>query len=376
MKEKIAEYYFPISKLMYTFSLIAYFIHEGGSSNYNKNILEVGLLLIFVAVTMFYDLFEKKNIILLILSLIICGILIIRLGEVHLLLVPLVVLDIIEYFKLSRYLYILTFLGIVNLDGNELIYIISCVSCIIIYFQHHYIIQMYKTSLNSFIDNESSLKTNIENQKTKYKDDMEKSTLAFENMFLEEKSRLSQALHDKIGHSINGSIYQLEASKLLIESKPEESKNIVQAVIDNLRKSLDEIRVILRNEKPNKGQLALLQLRNLCENFNDSYDINAKLVCNGEIKMVPECIWEVILDNTLESFSNALKYSGCKIIKVDIAILNKVVRCSINDDGRGCNSIIYGMGLAGMEQRTKNVHGNFNVRSEVGFEINMILPIK
>lgn len=376
MKEKMAEYYFPVSKLIYMFSLIAYFIHMSGNVNYNRNILEVGLLFIFVAVNTFYELFEKKNIILISFSLIICGILIFSLGEVHYLLIPLVILDLIEYFQLSRYLYFLTFLGIVLISGNELVYIISCVSCNIIYFQHYYIIKGYKTNLSSFIDNESSLKTNIENQKVKYKDDMKKSSLAFENLFLEEKSRLSQALHDKIGHSINGSVYQLEASKLLIESKPEDSKNIVQAVIDNLRKSLDEIRAILRNEKPNKGQLALLQLRNLCENFNDNYNINAKLVCNGEIKMVPESSWQVILDNTIESFSNALKYSGCKTIKIDIVILNKLVRCSISDDGRGCNNIIEGMGLAGMKERTKAIHGNFSVRSEIGFEINMLLPIK
>lgn len=370
------EYYFPMAKLIYIFSLIIYFITSGPTSIYAKSILEISLVFIFIAATLFYELIDKKNVILLVLCLFISILLVFNFKTFYSVLIPIIVLDLIAYFGLPPHLYLLTFFIVLQKDSNRIIYFIACLFCNIIYFQHYYIINTYKVLLNTFTNTEESLKTSIEKQRIKHKDDIEKFTLALENKSLEERSRLSQALHDKIGHSINGSVYQLEACKLLIYNNPEDSNKIVQAVIDNLRKSLDEIRSILRKEKPSKGKLSLMQLRKLCENFKESYNINAKLVCSGNINEVPEYIWEIIIDNSIEAFSNALKYSGCKNIKINIAILNKLVRCSIEDDGRGCTNIKDGMGLTGMKERTKSVHGNIFITSNLGFEINMLLPIK
>ncbi|AGK98089.1 sensor histidine kinase [Clostridium pasteurianum] len=369
MNEKIMENYFPIAKLIYIFSLIIYFIATNVTIIYERSILEISLLFIFTSATLFYELLDKKSIILLILCLSICIILIFNFQSFYSVLIPIVALDLITYFGLPSYLYLLTFLIVLQKDNNRIIYFIACLCCNIMYFQHYYIINAYKAILTDFTNTEEDLKTSIEKQRMRHKNDIEKFTLALENKSLEERSRLSQALHDKIGHSINGSVYQLEACKLLIKDNPLDSKKIIQAVIDNLRKSLDEIRAILRKEKPNKGQLSLIQLRKLCENFKENYNINAKIVCSGEINEVPEHIWEIILNNSIEAFSNALKYSGCKNIKINIVILNKLVRCSIEDDGRGCSNIKEGMGLTGMKERTKAANGNIFITSNLGFEI-------
>ena len=378
MKERIQEYYFSIVKLVYIFSLVIYSIIINTSSNidYTKSILQVGMLLMFTAIMVLYEILDKKSFSLLVAASIIGGVLYFGYQSLYSLLIPIIILDLIAYFELPLYFYFLTFIVILQRSENNAMYFIACTCCNIIYFQHYYIVNRYKTLLNDFICNEESLKTSMENQNVKYKNEVERFSFTFENKLLEEKSRLSQALHDKIGHSINGSVYQLEACKLLIQHNPEHSKNIVQAVIDNLRKSLDEIRIILRKEKPSKGEMALLQLWKLCEGFNENYSINAKLTCSGESSEVPEYIWEVILDNSIEAFSNALKYSRCKNINISIAVLNKLVRCAITDDGVGCNNINEGMGLAGMKERTKAVDGNVYVTSNVGFEINMLLPIR
>ena len=59
--------------------------------------------------------------------------------------------------------------------------------------------------------------------------------LEAENKVLSERATLSQTLHDKLGHNINGSIYQLEAVKLLIDKDPGKAGGMVQSVIDQLR---------------------------------------------------------------------------------------------------------------------------------------------
>lgn len=375
MNEKIMEYYFPMVKLAYILSLIVYFIVINSGFNYEKDILQIAILLSFVSIMVIYELLPKRNLILLFLGTAICITLTFGFQSFYCLLIPVVILDLIIYFKLPKYLALLTFLMVLLKNGNEMSYFITCTACNIIYFQHYCIINKYETLLSSFINSEANLKNSIENQKVKHKLNIEKFSLAYEKRMLEDKGRLSQQLHDKIGHSINGSVYQLEASKLLMEKDIDESKKIVQAVIDNLRSSLDEIRAILRKEKPTKGELSLFRLKKLCEEFNESYNIKAKLTCSGEGSQVPEQIWEIILDNSVEAFSNALKYSDCKTIKITIAVLNKLVRCTIKDDGRGCSNFKEGMGISGMKERTETVNGNIYVSSELGFEINMLLPI-
>ena len=195
-----------------------------------------------------------------------------------------------------------------------------------------------------------------------------------ENRILEERSSLSQALHDKLGHNINGSIYQLEAIKVLMEKDPERSKEMTQAVIDQLRTGMDEIRGILRKERPEKKELALIQLYNLCRDCNDK-GVETNLETEGDVDVLNEKLWEVILDNSFEAVTNSMKYSKCKNILITIRVMNKLVRCTIRDDGVGCNSFSDGMGISGMRRRVREVGGTLDFETVGGFTVNMLLPL-
>ena len=191
---------------------------------------------------------------------------------------------------------------------------------------------------------------------------------------LEERADLSQTLHDMLGHNINGSVYQLEAVKVLLEKEPDVSKEMVQAVIDQLRSGMDEIRVILRKERPKKYKLAVLQLEKLCEECR-AKGVETELITEGELKDIPEKYLEVILDNAYEAVSNSMKYAKCSKIKISIHVLNKMIRCSISDNGIGCKEIIDGMGISGMRKRIREINGILDFETEVGFTINMLLPL-
>lgn len=292
-----------------------------------------------------------------------------------LLLIPLAVLDTVILFRLNFSFSLLALTGIfIDLD-HCFIYSIYCLFIIIIYFQNFIVIEKYKKYLEDFEKEEYQLKDSINTQDTIYKEQLEKSSLAFENKMLEEKARLSQALHDKLGHSINGSVYQLEACKILMEKDPVQSGKIVQGVIDNLRTSMDEIRIILRREKPDKKRMAYLQLVQLCEECREKYGIQAEFKMEGEDKQISELIWEAILDNAIEAVTNALKYSNCTKLSIEIIILHKVIRCSIKDNGIGCSLLKEGMGIQGMKNRARKVNGYIDITCDNGFHINMIIPL-
>lgn len=261
---------------------------------------------------------------------------------------------------------------IVDNPVNGILFVIFVIA---VYFQERVIIEKYRSDIGMEEEVQLELKTDMEKQNYFHRQELKKSRLKFENQMLEDRNRISQALHDKLGHSINGSVYQLEAAKLLVQKKPEECEKILGSVIDQLRLSMDEIRAILRSERPDKKRIASLALQSLCEECESQYNIHTELNISDAEETIPESIWEIILDNTYEAVTNALKYANCHNIFIDIVVMNKVVRCTIRDDGKGAMDIQEGMGIAGMKKRVRAIKGYIDIESEAGFTINMILPL-
>ncbi len=265
-------------------------------------------------------------------------------------------------------------MSLVNKDSDPSAHLTITLLLSIIYIQHDHIVEYYHKRTKEDDANEQMLKHDIGRKETEMKAELQRSLLTAENQVLEERALLSQTLHDKLGHNINGSVYQLEAVKLLMEKDPEKSKTMIQAVIDQLRTGMDEIRAILRNKRPEKHRLAAAQLENLCEDCRTK-GIDAKLEKEGEMSLVPEKYLEIILDNCFEAVSNSLKYSGCSKILIKICVMNKFVRCSISDNGNGCTNVTDGMGISGMRRRVRQVNGILEINPEMGFMVNMILPL-
>ena len=238
----------------------------------------------------------------------------------------------------------------------------------VLYIQNDLVNEDYRRQMLDSMVYEQSLKKDIDRK------DVEARLLA-ENRILEERAELSQTLHDKLGHNINGSIYQLEASKLLLDKDPEKAKTMIGGVTDQLRTGMDEIRAILRRERPEKKKLAMIRLYDLCEDCN-SKGVEANLVTEGDTDLITDMQWETILDNAFEAVSNSMKYAQCKHIDISIIVLNKMIRCTIKDDGVGCKNIVDGMGLSGMRQRMREISGVLSFESKRGFAVNMLIPMK
>ena len=283
--------------------------------------------------------------------------------------------DIISYLKPSFIWYFTPLIfGIIESDINSYVRILACLFIGIIHIQHDFIVESYRKQTVEDTLSEQQLKKNIYKKEHEMQEEMRKGLLQAENQLLEERAQLSQTLHDKLGHNINGSVYQLEAIKVIMDKEPETSKRMIQGVIDQLRTGMDEIRAILRKERPKKYRLATIQLEKLCEDCV-SKGVDAKLVTDGDLSKVPDKYLEIVLDNAYEAVSNAMKYARCTKIEIKIHVLNQMLRCSISDNGIGCKEIEDGMGISGMRRRVREVNGVLDFETEAGFTINMLLPI-
>lgn len=375
MEERFRNHYFVILRIALLLVLEVYIILS--QSVLTGASVEVLLLLaLFIGAIAGKELMERKyQIIWLGTAGIIWIIMLFAIGTTFTLLGIYLCYEVLTYFKPRLFWYILPVgIAFISSEIGSSVQLMMATLVGFIYCQHDFVVEPYRKQTKEDTITEQRLKHDINRREHEMKEEVRKSLLMAEKQMLEERAELSQTLHDKLGHNINGSVYQLEAVKVLLEKEPEVSKKMVQAVIDQLRSGMDEIRLILRKERPKKYKLAVLQLEKLCEECR-AKGVETELITEGELKDIPEKYLEVILDNAYEAVSNSMKYAKCSKIKISIHVLNKMIRCSISDNGIGCKEIIDGMGISGMRKRIREINGILDFETEVGFTINMLLPL-
>lgn len=193
---------------------------------------------------------------------------------------------------------------------------------------------------------------------------------------LEERNRLSQEIHDKIGHSMTGALIQMEAAKTLIDIDKEKAKELITNSINISKGGVEEIRITLKNLKPPKEQMGINRLKLIIDEFIEKSRIKTSLLYKHDIDKISYIQWKIILENISEALTNSMKYSEATNILVNIEILNKYIKVEVKDNGKGTKLIKKGLGIIGMEERTAAVDGKILVDGSNGFSVTTLLPIK
>ncbi len=193
---------------------------------------------------------------------------------------------------------------------------------------------------------------------------------------LEVRNKVAQEIHDQIGHTLAGSLIQLEAAKLLMETDSSKSKEIIGKVINILREGMENFRATLRNIKPAAEQLGINRLKLTLEEFAANNCLRVPLVCKGNLGVITPVQWKIICDNISEALTNSLKYSGATTISVNLEVLNKFVKAEVRDNGVGAYEVKKGLGITGMEERSSGVGGQVIVDGTKGFSVITLLPLE
>lgn len=192
---------------------------------------------------------------------------------------------------------------------------------------------------------------------------------------LEERNKIAQGLHDKLGHTVSASIMQLEAAKLLIDKDVNSSKAMIQNSIDALRTGMENIRATLKSIKPSSEEIGINTIKLMLDDFSIKSRINSRLVHAGNMDYITYSQWNIMYDNLKESLTNVIKYSNASSLFVRIDVLNKFIKMEVKDNGIGSFEIKKGLGIIGMEERTENVGGKIIVDGSRGFSVITLLPI-
>lgn len=194
---------------------------------------------------------------------------------------------------------------------------------------------------------------------------------------LEERNRISQEIHDNIGHSITGALIQMEAAKTIMMADRKKAAELLQNAIGITQDGIDSIRLTLKNMKPPIEQVGMNRLKLYIDEVSVRHDKRTVLTYNGDIDRITPIQWKVIQENVMEALTNSLKYAGRNTqISVDVQVMNKLIKVEVKDNGKGAEKIEKGLGMIGMEERTAAVDGKVIADGSDGFSVTTLLPVK
>lgn len=192
---------------------------------------------------------------------------------------------------------------------------------------------------------------------------------------LEERNRVSQEIHDQVGHTMAGALIQMEASKRLMATNQEQAAQLLQNAIQLSKEGLEQIRLTLKNMKPPLEQLGISRLQLFINEFAARNQVQATLVHIGDLEQIMPIHWKIIQENVTEALTNAMKYGEPRTISVEIHVLNKFIKAVVHNDGKSEAKIKKGLGILGMEERTATVGGTLIVDGTNGFSVTTLIPI-
>lgn len=223
---------------------------------------------------------------------------------------------------------------------------------------------------------EKNLKTDLELLKKNLVNAKQFDVSAKYQLQLEERNVLAQKLHDELGHTLSGSIMQLEALKLIMDANPDKAKNMLTVVTKNLRDGTDSIREILKNTKPDLSSLNINSIKMLALETENKSGVKIDLIYDKDTNIITSVMWNVILANIRESLTNMMRYSQATKCVIKFEKLNQLYKVSIVDNGQGKNKIVNGLGIRGMEERMHSLEGTLIVDGSEGFSVVMLFPLK
>ncbi len=218
------------------------------------------------------------------------------------------------------------------------------------------------------------------------------------NRFLEigkVRSRIAMDLHDEIGSGLtriamladfaSGQTGEASGDGKLPASTDEIIRNArdsSQRIGSSARSLIDSMSDVIWSIDPKYDSLKdfLFYFRNyaneLVETKGISLDIETSGIENVKIGAQVKRTLQLI---SKEALNNSVKYSGCGKVKYRLAVSNKTVSVSIEDDGCGFDpkSVERGHGLNNMEKHAREMDGDLIVDSSPGkgTRLDFVFPI-
>jgi len=195
-----------------------------------------------------------------------------------------------------------------------------------------------------------------------------------------ERLSISRELHDEVGQSLGALLVDMGRLSAILPS----DDSVVQDQIRKIRllaeSSVSAVRNIALLLRPSMlddlGLVAAIewQAREISRRSDVEVEVQAEEISSDLREDLKTCIYRI----TQEALNNVARHSGARHASVTIRVDDRQIEVGIRDDGKGFDPRhSRGLGILGMEERARLLHGSLQVASRpgTGTEITARLPL-
>ncbi|MET9961881.1 sensor histidine kinase [Streptomyces sp. NPDC006326] len=206
---------------------------------------------------------------------------------------------------------------------------------------------------------------------------------ATEQALTEERLRIARELHDMVAHSIGIIAIQAGVGSRVIDTRPAQAREALQAIEATSRETLSGLRrtlVALRRSEPAPLAPApgLDGLDRLASTTSADAGVRVELVWSGDRRPLPPDIELAAFRIVQEALTNVVRHARAAHCRVAVAYGPQELSLEVTDDGRGTSGGGGGFGITGMRERTALLHGSFEAGPGPGggFRVAAVLPLE
>ena len=200
-----------------------------------------------------------------------------------------------------------------------------------------------------------------------------------------ERLRIARELHDVVAHTMATINVQAGVAAHVIDQRPEQAAEALQAIKQASKEGLRELRGILnvlRQADESDDRLPaprLAQLDELIENATRA-GLPTSVTVHGGVRTLAPTVDLTAYRIVQESLTNALRYAGPTTARVTLSYTDDELHVEVLDGGRGRVDSAppnAGLGIAGMRERAEAVGGRLvtGPGPEGGFRVQAWLPL-
>lgn len=194
-----------------------------------------------------------------------------------------------------------------------------------------------------------------------------------------ERKRISRDIHDTAVHILVNIIMLAESAIDLIQTNEQKLVEVLQQLIAQAKEGVRDTRQALRElraieESSPKGLKAIYQLVKV---FEEATGVQVNIDFGNVPWELDEEVEQVVYRMIQEGLTNAFRHGKATLIQVRLWIFQVELIVRIHDNGQGTPEIKKGIGLQGMEERLKKIHGRLEAKSVIdGFVVTAWIPLK
>lgn len=187
-----------------------------------------------------------------------------------------------------------------------------------------------------------------------------------------ERQRLSRQMHDGPAQALSNFILQTEIAMRLLDVDPTQARDELGDLKASAMRTFQKVRNFIFELRPMMlDDLGLIPtIRRYSDAFNEQAGLDVSVAVSGNERRLESYLEVMVFRAIQELMGNAARHSQATMLKLNIDLMDDLIRVTVDDNGKGFDndSVQQGqnLGLKLIRERAEMLGGSFEVDSAAG----------